>query len=88
MTRADLAKIEATLHLQLNAGAKRMDQMQTELAKNTVVTTEVRDFLAAVRGGFKVLGWLGGLVKWAAPIAAAAATLWHLFSGAPTHPGK
>lgn len=50
--------------------------IQTELGQNTKVTTEVRDYLEAFRGGFKVLGWLGTGLKWLSGVAVAVLALW------------
>lgn len=54
----------------------QIGSIREELSKNTEVTTEVRDYLQAFKGGFKVLGWFGTALKWTAGVAAAAAALW------------
>lgn len=55
-------------------------QMQT----NTQITAEVREILDAVRGGIKVLGWLGRLAKWATPIVGFGAAVVALVSALKT----
>lgn len=82
-----LAAIEASLR----DGSVRMDSMQAELSANTAITVQVRDLLQALRGGLRVLGWLGVAAKWTGGIAAAATAVWALIhaalhSGRPPHP--
>ncbi|MFZ5544411.1 MAG: hypothetical protein ACOZJZ_12695 [Pseudomonadota bacterium] len=88
VTREDLARLEASIALRLEAGSKRMDLIEEGLTANTKATQGIEgqlgdflEFLTSVRGGFKVLGWLGSLVKWAAPIAAALYGAWQHFKG-------
>ena len=82
-TAARMASIEG----RLDAGAKRMDAMQRELAANTEVTTEIRDLLASFKGGFRVAGWLAVAAKWLGGLAAAGTALWVLLYQA-THNGQ
>ena len=65
-----------------------MDALRKELASNTALTTEIRELLAAVRGGMKVLGWLGNGVKWIGGIAllSAAVSLMLGFAWQPSGP--
>lgn len=73
----------------LEKGAERMRRIEEsltaqkrELDRNTELTqaiqtdtADIRELLAAARVGFKVLGGLGTLAKWAAPILAVLAAL-------------
>jgi hypothetical protein len=77
VTHRDLAHI----HARLEKGADRMqtieDQLRAqklELDRNTELTqtisrdtADIRELMAAARLGFKVLGGLGLVAKWAAP---------------------
>lgn len=88
---AALQKDMAAVKKRLDAGAERMNAMQTELTANTAVTTEVRDILDAVRSGLKVLGGLGTFASWVGKLAAAAAAIsaaWYAFTHGGTPPGK
>ena len=67
-----LAAIEA----RLERGSARMDLHEQALAENTAITQEIRDLLAAFKGGFKVLGWLGTGAKWAGIFAGAGLALY------------
>lgn len=49
----------------------RLRDIETELAANTKVTTEVREVLDTFKGGMRMLGWMGIAAKWIAGIAAA-----------------
>ena len=49
----------------------RLSEIGTELAANTVITTEVRALLETFKGGMKFLGWMGVAAKWVAGVAAA-----------------
>lgn len=75
-----------TIEDRLLAGSKRMELMDAEMTRNTELTQDIRDLLAAFKGGFKVLGWLGAGVKWAGMVAAAVLALWTAFYAA-THGG-
>lgn len=82
-----LAGIEA----RLLEGSARMDRMQAELSANTAITVQVRDLLQTLRGGLRLLGWLGIAAKWIGAIAAAVTAVWALVhaaihSGRPPHP--
>lgn len=82
-----LAAIEA----RLLEGSARMDRMQAELSANTAITVQVRDLLQTLRGGLRLLGWLGVAAKWIGGIAAAVTAVWALIhaaihSGRPPHP--
>lgn len=48
----------------------------SEIRANTGVTQDVRDILAGVKLGLKVLGGLGVVVKWVAAISTALASIY------------
>lgn len=82
--RDQLSRIEqaiSQINKRLDKGSDRMTAIETNLAKNTEATELTRDIIQVTKAGFKVLGWLGVLVKWAAPIAGAVVGLWHVFHG-------
>lgn len=81
------------IRLRLDVGAARMQTMEqnqidmkSELAANTVITEEIRDFLDAARMGFKVIGALGAVAKWLGILATAALAVYTAFY-ALTHHG-
>lgn len=72
----------------LRAGQERMDRIERDMKNNTSLTAalktdtqEVLDILTAVKGGLKVLGGLGTVVKWVATVGGALATIWALATG-------
>lgn len=61
----------------------RVDKLARDLQTNTEATKRVEentaelvDAFKAVRGGMRVLGWLGTAAKWLTSIAAAGAVVW------------
>lgn len=76
-------------------GSARMDSMDeqiqantTEIKANTAITLrvekntgEVLEVFSAVKGGFRVLEWIGKGAKWLAAISAAGLVLWKVFTG-------
>lgn len=66
----------ANAKLQTDQTLQRMDE---KLSKNTAITLEISEVLNAVRGGFKVLGWLGRPVIWAGALAAAGLAVFGFF---------
>ena len=57
--------------------------LQSEVKTNTEITTsiagntaELLDLFKSVKGGFKVMGWLGRFAKWVAAILAAFAAIY------------
>ena len=57
---------------------RRFIEIEKKIDANTKLTersvadaAEFLEIFRAVRGGFKVLGWLGNLAKWAAGLSAA-----------------
>ncbi|WP_457321643.1 hypothetical protein [Roseateles sp. P5_E11] len=64
----------------------RVSTIEKAVSENTRATLEgnrdareILELFQAVRGGFKVLGWLGTAAKWVAGVAAAVSALWVLF---------
>lgn len=55
----------------VSAAEMRMAALEKALGANTEITREVRDLLDALKGGMKVLGWMGTGLKWLGAIAAA-----------------
>ena len=75
------------IHSRLCSGEKRMGDIETrqkamlaEIVANTVVTTEIRDYMVAGRIGTKVLVWVG-------VVAGACTGIWTALYAA-THGGK
>lgn len=84
---AELSLAQQGVNTRLKDGDAKMTLLAEELAKNTEVTTEVRDLVAAFKGGFKMAGWFGTGIKWVAGIAAAFVSIYTAFY-AVTHGGK
>jgi len=59
----------------LDAGAKRMDRIETKLDDNTAATSEVLEILRSAKGFFRVLGYLGTFTKWVVTICAGVAAV-------------
>lgn len=64
----------------------RLTQLEMEMRANTRMTTGLQDdvttlldILGAVKSGLRVLGILGGVIKWTAGIVTAAGALWAAF---------
>jgi len=64
----------------------RLTQLEMEMKANTRMTTGLQDdvttlldILGAVKSGLRVLGVLGGVVRWTAGIATAVGALWAAF---------
>lgn len=82
-----------SIHGRLDALEKRVEGIERGIEKNTEATLEgnrdareILELFQNVRGGFKVLGWLGAAAKWVAAIAAmfsALWVLWHQMHGGP-----
>ena len=58
--RERMAIFENSLHINTNL-----------TAANVQGTSEILDIFRSIKGGVKVLGWLGGFAKWATGLAAA-----------------
>ena len=76
----------------LMALESRMTSVEREVAENTALTVgvsadtrELLDLFRAARGGLKVMGWLGGLLKWLAGIAAAFAAIYAFIQNIKVH---
>ena len=67
-----LAKLEKKIDT-LEAGMLHSSLM---IAKNSEDTAEMLDMFKALKGGIKVLGWLGVAAKWAASIIAVFAAIY------------
>ena len=67
-----LAEIES----RMDVSSERMDLLDASMKRNTDLTQEIRDILDAARVGFKVLGGLGTLVKWAGPVLGGALAIY------------
>lgn len=69
-SHADIEKQLASMHVRINA-------VESSIAANTLITRnissdtgELLDIINSVKGGFKVMGWVGVLAKWAASLLA------------------
>ena len=71
---------------QLGESGAQMAELSSGLKANTATTNEVRDLIAALKGGMKVLEWLGKAMRWIGGIAAACTAAYTLFYMA-THGG-
>jgi hypothetical protein len=69
----------AVLEVQLAEASELMAAMkalQTEQLQNNSMTKELLEAFQSVKGGFKVLGWIGNMAKWVASISAGGAAAW------------
>lgn len=57
---------------------QRVAAMEQSLAHNTDMTSELLGVVVAVKGGLKVLAWLGMAAKWCSYIAAGAVAVYTL----------
>lgn len=78
------AEFRSSVYHQFRIGGERMTRLEEATDHNTKVTSEntaeiramraetaeMVEIFMAMKGGFKVLEWLGRLAKWAAAIAA------------------
>lgn len=62
---------------------ERLQTVENKLDRNTELTQHVVDVFQTLEAGIRVLGGLGRIAKWAAPIVALCATVWSLFHGKP-----
>jgi hypothetical protein len=76
----------AAIRSRLEQGSKRMksiedgvQEMKDSLDANTQITQSIHEFLVAARVGFKVLGGLGLLFKWAGALATGVLGVWSLW---------
>lgn len=70
--------------LRFKTGTERMLRLEAKIDGNSADTREVLDILHAGKGFFKVVGWIGGVIKWCLLLAAPAVTLWYALK----HGGK
>lgn len=79
--RVEVLGVQLKVNDQALSGLRRdneqaLKDISTQLDQNTVLTADIKDFLTTVRGGFKVLGWLGSGLKWLGALAAAVLAIW------------
>lgn len=79
----DAVDTSADVNRRMGALEGRMTAVEQGVKENTVLTsgiaegtTELLDLFKSVKGGFKVMGWLGNFAKWVAGIAAAFAAVY------------
>lgn len=61
--------------------ATRLTDVEAKLETVNKNTAELVEMFTYAKGGFKVLGGLGNLLKWSAMVGTAIATLWGLVTG-------
>jgi hypothetical protein len=66
----------------------RVGRLEQGLAENTATTkriesdtSEMLELFRSAKGGFKVLGHIGSVLKWAVGFAAAITTIWFTIKG-------
>lgn len=71
------------IEARLAAGDLRMGDLQAhlavvrqELARNSEVTEDIREILAAAKVGLRVLGGIGQAVRWLSIVATACVAIW------------
>lgn len=89
-------EIKMAAHERLHAIETRLDAIETAQRTSIAVTLEgnrdareMLEIFQAVKGGFRVLGWLAVVVRWAGYMGGAVGTLygaWHLFSSGGPKP--
>lgn len=82
--------------LEITAIKARLDAIETAQKANIAAVLEgnrdareMLEIFQAVKGGFKVLGWLSVVVRWSGYVAGAGTALygaWHLFSSGGPKP--
>jgi hypothetical protein len=63
---------------------ERLVKVEDNLERNNEMTALLLELFSAARTGFKVLGWVGEVVKWAGMIAGGAVAMyaaWKAFGG-------
>lgn len=83
-----LAAVVMKIEERLDEGSKRMNSFETSMKMNNEMTGEIHAMFVAGKGGLKVLGWLGSIVRWLGMIAMAALAIYTaayalLHGGAP-----
>ena len=66
---------------ELNENRMMPHAFEAKLDENTALTREVVDILDAMKGGMKVINWLGSFLKWGAGIAGAVYTIYCIIKG-------
>ena len=74
-----LATVVTKIEERLESGSKRMDTFEKSMQVNNEMTGEIHAMFSAGKGGLKVLGWLGSIVKWLGMIAMAALAIYTAF---------
>lgn len=71
----------------LDAGENRMDDLEAEIKRNTLITegvktdtAEIIDFFHSMHEAFKVLNWIGALAKPMMYIAMLISSIWGVFA--------
>lgn len=72
----------------LEQSEKRLARLEVAMQTNTQIiqtikvdTSEFLEVFKAMKGGFKVLGWLGAAAKWIATLGGALLGLWFVIKG-------
>lgn len=65
----------------LREGDAQMQAMRNTIDDVKQNTKDIVDIFNAVRGGFRVLGWLGSLLKWLVIVGAPLGTAWLVIKG-------
>lgn len=75
--QTDRHESHADLEKQLSSMQGRITAVESSLAANTLITRNIQDdtielldIIRSVKGGFKVMGWMGVLAKWVASLLA------------------
>jgi hypothetical protein len=72
-----------SVNLRLRVGEDRMNNMESLIKQNTILTQEVRDILELGKSFFKILNLLGKLIKWVGGIAAAVGAVYAAWNNLP-----
>ena len=92
MSTPEIQQLKKEVDSRFKKGSSRMDTLEdlidenrtahaanaAALAENTRLTKDILDMFSAVKGGFRVLGWVGVAAKWIGGIAGAVAAVWAL----------
>ena len=65
-----LAAMVMKIEDRLDHDANRMDKFEQSMAVNNELTGDMHAMFMTGQGGLKVLGWLGGIIKWIGMFAA------------------
>jgi hypothetical protein len=64
-----------------SAGSARMDRIETMIKINTADTAEVLEIIRMGKSFFKLIGYLGKVIKFTAPIVASLAGVYYAIKG-------